>query len=188
VHSFYSFITTFIAIFAAEIGDKTNILVLCLAMLYPLRKIFVSIFLATLILMLIAVLSGNLIVKIIPDFFIKLISGILFLGFGASNFFKKNDENELNCDEKNLHLKIFSSFFLAELGDKTQISTFLFAAKFNNFLPVYLGSVFGVILPNILSILLGNFFSKFLNFKIIKIISGVIFILIGLLTLFEIIF
>ena len=78
---------------------------------------------------------------------------------------------------------IFGSVFLAELGDKTQIATVLFASESSN--PaglVFLASAAALIASSAFGVLFGSVLSEFLDPKVIGKISGVIFILIGITT------
>lgn len=83
-------------------------------------------------------------------------------------------------------LSIFMIIFFAELGDKTQVSTMLFASKNDtNHLTVFFAASLALILSTFLAIFLGNLISKFVDPIWIKRIAGVGFIVIGLWTLWR---
>ncbi len=83
---------------------------------------------------------------------------------------------------------IFTSFivvFLAELGDKTQLSTMLLACKTKNIIPVFIGSASALVLSSLIGVLAGGYLSKYIPPHYIKIGAGFSFIVIGILLLFE---
>jgi putative Ca2+/H+ antiporter (TMEM165/GDT1 family) len=77
----------------------------------------------------------------------------------------------------------FLTFFLAEMGDKTQIATVVLAVKFNTLIPVIVGAALGVMLVNAPVILLGNAVGTRLPVRAVRIIGAVIFGGLGLLVL-----
>jgi putative Ca2+/H+ antiporter (TMEM165/GDT1 family) len=79
----------------------------------------------------------------------------------------------------------FFAILLAELGDKTQIAVFCLASKTKKRLLLLLGVIFAFIIVNGFGILLGGFISQFFPMKYVKIFSGCIFIIFGIITLFE---
>jgi Ca2+/H+ antiporter, TMEM165/GDT1 family len=80
-------------------------------------------------------------------------------------------------------LSTLVAFFLAEIGDKTQIATIGLAARFEQFYPVVTGTTFGMMLANIPAVLLGNKVADQLPVKAIRITAAVVFAILGLLTL-----
>src|SRR5271169_2715893 len=75
------------------------------------------------------------------------------------------------------------AFFLAEIGDKTQIATVGLAARFEQFYPVVLGTTLGMMLANIPAVLIGGQIADKLPVKPIRITAAVVFAIIGILTL-----
>jgi putative Ca2+/H+ antiporter (TMEM165/GDT1 family) len=83
-------------------------------------------------------------------------------------------------------LIVFATVFFAELGDKTQIATMLFAAdKETSKFVVFLGSSSALILASGLAVLGGAFLSEYINTKYMSILAGIGFIIIGCLTLYK---
>jgi len=81
-----------------------------------------------------------------------------------------------------LFFVIFSSVFLAELGDKTQIATLLFTVNnTQSKVIVFLASSSALILTSAIAVLLGSILHNYINPKIISYLSGIIFIIIGIL-------
>ncbi len=77
---------------------------------------------------------------------------------------------------------IFLTIFLAELGDKTQVATFLFSTdKSNSKAVVFIAASLALLLSTCIAVLLGDFLSKHINQKVLSWIAGSGFILIGIL-------
>ncbi len=83
-----------------------------------------------------------------------------------------------------LFLTAFTFVALAELGDKTQIITILLVATYQLPLLVFLGVLLGLALVSGIGVLIGESFSRIISPKKLQIVSGIIFIAFGLLTLF----
>lgn len=83
-------------------------------------------------------------------------------------------------------ITIFGTIFLAELGDKTQLATMLFATdKEVGKYTVFLAASMALILASALGVLAGTFLSEYINEKYLHYIAGVGFIIIGVLTLYK---
>ncbi len=84
-----------------------------------------------------------------------------------------------------LIVSTFVMIFLAELGDKTQISTFALAADSRSMLSVFLGASGALVLTSLLAVVLGGVIGRFVPDRLIKIVSAAVFIVFGVLTLVE---
>ena len=88
-----------------------------------------------------------------------------------------------------LNLKLIAStflmIFLAELGDKTQLSIFALAANRKAFLSVLIGATGALVVATVMAAALGSAIGRFIPEKIIKIVAGAVFIGFGALTLYE---
>ena len=84
-----------------------------------------------------------------------------------------------------LIVSTFVMIFLAELGDKTQISTFALASNSRSMLSVFLGASGALVLTTLIAVVLGGVIGRFVPEKLIKIVSAAVFIGFGVLTLFE---
>jgi putative Ca2+/H+ antiporter (TMEM165/GDT1 family) len=84
-----------------------------------------------------------------------------------------------------LILSAFSMIFLAELGDKTQVSTFALATGRKAFLSVFLGAAGALVLSTVIAVTLGAALGRFVPERVIKFVSAAIFLGFGALTLVE---
>ena len=179
----------------AEMGDKTQFLVMALTSRYRKRDIFLGIIISILLLNVIAVALGTVINKYFPLDLIKLIAGAMFLVFAYTTL--KKDNKEENCDN-NLKRKlppfltIALTFFLAELGDKTQLTILNMSASAEggedillHQIMIFIGGTLGLILADSIGMLVGVFIGKKLPQNVLSIISAVIFAVFGVLTLYE---
>ncbi|MCB1321976.1 MAG: TMEM165/GDT1 family protein [Leptospiraceae bacterium] len=81
---------------------------------------------------------------------------------------------------------VFISVFLAEVGDKTQLATMVFAARENsNPWVVFLGSALALITASAIAVLVGSYLDHLLSPRVIKIGAGTLFIIIGIWTIFS---
>jgi Ca2+/H+ antiporter, TMEM165/GDT1 family len=83
---------------------------------------------------------------------------------------------------------IFSTFllvFLAELGDKTQLTTMLLAAQSTSKMAILIGSSIALICSSILGVLLGSVINKYIPANVIQMGAAIAFIIIGVLLLFN---
>ena len=80
-------------------------------------------------------------------------------------------------------LTTFLLIFLAEFGDKTQLSTMMLASKSNSIWIVFAGSAFALVLSSLVGVFLGSFINKYIPELYIQIGSGVAFLIIGFLLL-----
>ncbi|SHF32213.1 Uncharacterized protein family UPF0016 [Caldanaerobius fijiensis DSM 17918] len=79
----------------------------------------------------------------------------------------------------------FFLIFLAELGDKTQLSTMLLASRYRNIWGVYIGSSLALILSALIGVLGGTLINKYLPSNLIQTGSGIVFIIVGITLLFN---
>jgi len=78
-----------------------------------------------------------------------------------------------------LLLRTFGAVFLAELGDKTQVATFCFAASGRSFWSVFLGSSLALTATSLLACLLGSTLSRLLPLRWVHLVAGVLFVVLG---------
>lgn len=173
----------------AEIGDKTQLLSLMLAVRYPKHAwpIVWGILLATLVNHACAAYVGHWVAGFMGPDTLRWILGIGFLAIGLWLLVPdKLDEDESAKQAKGAW-QIFALtttlFFIAEMGDKTQIATIALGAKYESVLSVTLGTTLGMMLANAPAVWLGKQFTKRLPIRLVHLVAALIFILLGLITL-----
>ncbi|MEY3815248.1 MAG: hypothetical protein RJA18_1715 [Pseudomonadota bacterium] len=180
----------------AEIGDKTQLLSLMLAARYPKHAwpIVSGILVATLVNHACAAYVGHWAASFLSADLLRWILGIGFLAIGLWLLIPdKLDEDENAKQAKGIwQIFILTStlFFLAEMGDKTQIATIALGAKYESVLSVTLGTTLGMLgttlgmmLANAPAVWLGKQFTKRLPIRIVHLAAALIFIALGLITL-----
>ena len=175
---------TFIAVLLAEIGDKTQIMTLALAARNrTILPVFVGSVLGEVSANSIGVVIGTFLGIAIPLDIVSLIAGAVFIIFGILNIVKKEEEEEKvpQAKTKSMLLSAFYLIFLAEMGDKTQILTLGLSAQYQNPITVLIGLSLAFMTISSVGALLGERASKVLPMRLIKIISGALFIVFGIL-------
>jgi len=170
----------------AEIGDKTQLLAFLLAAKFrkPL-PITLAILAATLFNHAFAAAIGTWLTSMLGPETLRWILGISFIVMAGWILIPdKIDENE---DAKfarfGVFLTTFIAFFLAEMGDKTQIATVALAARFDSFLWVVAGTTFGMMLANTPAVYLGDKIANKMPVKLVHRIAAAIFAILGVATL-----
>lgn len=183
-----AFWISLIYVFIAEMGDKTQLVALAFATRYKALTVISGVFIATFLVHLISVALGEAVSFALPIFWIKILAGVSFIVFGLWTL--RGDELE---DEDELVgktrfgplLTVTTTFFLAELGDKTMLATITIASEQKNFIAVWLGSTIGMVLADGLAIIVGKVMGKNLPETLIKYVGAAIFLISGLWTLWE---
>ena len=186
------FLTVLITIFIAEMGDKTQLLLVAMAGKYKIPHILTGTWLATVILNLMAVGVGAALSNYLDMRIIKTIAGIAFFWFAYAAL-KSDDEEEEHREMKhNIGpvFAIFISFFVGELGDKTQLSAITLAANYTNHslinaFCVFLGCTLGLILADLIGLVAGVVLKSKIPSGILNTISFFIFAAFGILSMRE---
>lgn len=180
-----AFFTSLIFVILAEMGDRTQLLAICFATRYRWQTVLWGVFLATAANHLIAVALGNYLTTLFPMIYIKIAAAIGFIVFGLWTI--RGDD--MACENQKQRFSpfwtVFIAFFIAETGDKTQLATITLAADFNVFIPVWVGTTIGMVIANAFGIFAGVLMGKKIPEKTIKWIAAMIFIIFGLLGLYE---
>ncbi|MBN3005716.1 TMEM165/GDT1 family protein [Chromobacterium alkanivorans] len=170
----------------AEIGDKTQLLALMLAGRY--RKpvpIVLGIFVATLLNHFAAAAVGHwLMSKIGPDL-MRWGLGLSFLAMAGWMLIPdKLDEDSRLMERFGVFGTTCIAFFIAEMGDKTQLATVALSARFPDaLLQVVAGTTLGMMLANVPAVLLGEVAAKKLPQKLVHTIAALLFAGLGVVTL-----
>ena len=173
--------------FIAEMGDKTQLMLVALTSRFKLHDIIIGTAAAILVLNGLAVLLGGLVSEIIPTWLIRLVAAFAFLFFAITSL--KGDDDEEEAKEENVSrfapLTIFCTFFVAELGDKTQLTAITFGANegMNAAVTVWLACSIGLFAADILGMLIGYLLKSKAPEGILNTVAFFIFSIFGILTL-----
>jgi len=181
-----AFIASFLFVLLAEMGDKTQLLAMAFATRYSAQKVLIAVFLATAVNHALAVLVGQFLVTVIPLGIISFIASLSFIIFGLWTI--RGDRLE-GQDKKESRfgpvLTVGIAFFLAEMGDKTQLATIALAVKYQSMLAVLMGTTLAMVAADAIGIVIGIVLKKHIHEKAIKWSSASIFALFGLLGVYK---
>lgn len=170
----------------AEIGDKTQLLAFILAARFkkPI-PIILGILVATLFNHALAGALGALIDNLINPVHLRYILGISFIAMAVWILIpdKMDDEENSITPKFGVFITTLIAFFLAEMGDKTQIATIAMAAKFNSAILVVIGTTLGMMIANVPAVYLGEKLAGKIPLKLVHGICALIFAILGVLTL-----
>nr|WP_218883805.1 TMEM165/GDT1 family protein [Burkholderia guangdongensis] len=177
------------AVALAEIGDKTQLLSLVLAARYrkPL-PIIAGVLVATLVNHGCAGALGEWLGMLVTPSVMRWALTFSFIAMGVWILVPdKLDADEADTSRSRLGVfgATFVAFFLAEMGDKTQIATVALAARFHDYIGVVAGTTTGMMLANVPAILLGDRFAHRLPTRIVHGVAAVLFVVLGALALFR---
>lgn len=181
----YAFLVSTGVVALAEIGDKTQLLSLLLAARFrrPL-PIMSAILLATLANHAAAGFAGALFGTLVGGAWLRWVVGLSFLAVAVWALIPDRiDERDAIGRRSGAFLTTLVAFFLAEIGDKTQIATIALAARFEPFGAVVLGTTLGMMLANIPAVLLGDRLAGRLPVGAIRVAAALVFAALGIATL-----
>jgi Ca2+/H+ antiporter, TMEM165/GDT1 family len=172
----------------AEMGDKTQLLSLLLAAKFrrPV-PIILAILVATIANHAFAGALGAWITSVVGKDLLRWILGLSFLAMAGWTLIPDKLDD---VDAKPARFGVFGAtliaFFLAEMGDKTQIATIALAARYSSFYSVVAGTTCGMMLANVPAVLLGSKITQAVSLKLVHGIAALIFAILGVLTLFNV--
>lgn len=169
----------------AEIGDKTQLLAFILAAKF--RKpipIILGVLVSTIANHAFAGALGAWITSLVSPETMRWILGASFIGMAIWTLIPdKFDESEAKFARFGVFGTTVIAFFLAEMGDKTQVATVALAAQYHAFLPVVAGTTLGMMIANVPAVLLGDRIAGKIPVRIVHSIAALIFAIIGVATL-----
>ena len=169
----------------AEIGDKTQLLAFLLAARFrrPL-PIILGIFIATLLNHAFAAAVGALVSELLGPVVMRWVLGLSFLGMAVWTMIPDHiDEDEAALPRFGVFMTTLLAFFLAEMGDKTQVATVALAARYTDIAPVVAGTTLGMMLANVPAVLFGERIAHKVPLTVVHGIAALIFAGLGVATL-----
>jgi len=179
-----AFLTSTVLVAVAEIGDKTQLLSFVLAA--RLRRpwaIIGGIFAATIANHALAGSLGAWLAQLAGPEVMLWITGLLFIGFGLWALHPDALDDDPKIHRAGAFVTTLIAFFLAEMGDKTQLATVALAARFDSLAAVVLGTTLGMMIANVPAVIIGEKLAQRLPLKAIRLAAAGLFILTGVLTL-----
>jgi putative Ca2+/H+ antiporter (TMEM165/GDT1 family) len=166
-----------------ELGDKTQLLALVLAARYAKPwPIIAGIFVATLFNHAIAGWVGNWVRGVVPPDILRWLLALSFFAVAAWALKpdKLDDEDAPPASRWGVFGVTVVAFFLAEMGDKTQVATVMLAAKFDSLAAVVAGTTLGMLLVNVPTVFIGRAAAEKIPFRAVRIAAAALFAGLGL--------
>jgi putative Ca2+/H+ antiporter (TMEM165/GDT1 family) len=192
-------LTSFALVFVAELGDKTQVLVAWLASRYRPWHVMAGVVLGSMAIHGLAVLAGAVLGALVPMVAVEIAAGLLFLGFAFLALRGASDDDEargLGALDRRPILGTAAVFFVAELGDKTQLMVLARAAQESAdsgstiaiMAAVWVGAVLAMVAADGLAILAGTFLGARMRRRTLALISAALFAGFGLFSLGRVLF
>lgn len=170
----------------AEIGDKTQLLAFLLAAKYrkPL-PIVLGILLATVANHGLAGALGSFVTALVGPRVLAWVLGVSFVLMGIWTLIPdKIEETKASAGRFGVFGTTFVAFFLAEIGDKTQVATVALAARYADFFAVVSGTTMGMMLANVPAVILGDRIAGRIPVRLVHAAAALIFIALGAVVLY----
>jgi len=183
-----AFLLSFVIIFLAEMGDKSQLMALAFATRYRAATVLIAVTVATLLVHAGSVIVGAAFAMALPTDAIQIGAGVAFLGFAAwtlrGDEFGEEDEERANRSGRWALITIGTAFFLAELGDKTMLATITLATTEEPW-GTWLGSTLGMVAADAIAIAIGAVLGTRLPERWVKLFASGAFALFGMLLIAE---
>jgi len=173
----------------AEMGDKTQLLAFILAARFKKRTpVIAGILVATLINHGLAGALGTWVTSVLSPEVLRWVLGLSFIAMAIWTMIpdKIDEEETMTAQRLGVFGATLVTFFLAEMGDKTQIATIALAAHFAAPVWVVLGTTLGMLIADVPAVFVGKKFANKIPMKLVHSIAAAIFALMGALTLLRI--
>ncbi|KTF09915.1 MULTISPECIES: TMEM165/GDT1 family protein [Pseudoalteromonas] len=175
------FFTSTVTVTLAEIGDKTQLLSLLLAVRFRNKAaLALGVLAATLINHGLSAWLGGWISESITLSYLPIIVNLSIIAVGIWLLIPDKDEDVSHrYDKYGAFLVSFVLFFIAEIGDKTQVATVLLGAQYQDVFWVTIGTTLGMLIANIPVIYAGNALLKRISLNSVRFIAASVFVLLG---------
>ncbi len=178
------------AIFVAEFGDKSQLLILAFATRHAALPVVVGIVVAAAVVQGLSVAVGAALGAVLPETLIGVIAGLAFLAVAAWTLRGDDDEaEEERAAEASrrrsgvaLAAVVAATFVVGELGDKTMLATFALAAR-QDPMATWIGATAGMVAANLVAVVVGRQLGARISPRAIRIGSAVLFAAAGLLVI-----
>jgi len=174
----------------AEIGDKTMLLAIIFAARFRAPwPIIAGIFAATIVNHALAAWAGAAVSGLLDGFWFRAAVAAGFVAMAVWILIPDRiDEEEANTPARHgVFLTTAIAFFMAEMGDKTQIATIALGARFHAVDLVALGTTFGMMIANVPAVFLGDRIMRIVPMQVMRIAAAIIFLILGGLAIGELV-
>lgn len=178
-----AFLASVAVVALAEIGDKTMLLAIVLAArLRAPWQILAGIFTATIANHALAALLGSEIAGLVDAPWFRIAVALSFIAMALWTLIPDRlDEDEEGFRHRGgPFLTTLVAFFLAEMGDKTQVATVALGAQYHNVLAVASGTTLGMMIANAPAVFLGEVLVERISLKATRIAAAILFVLLGI--------
>jgi putative Ca2+/H+ antiporter (TMEM165/GDT1 family) len=183
------FALAFGLIIVTEMGDKSQLMTISFASRYSRKVVFLGAWLGMGLITVVGVVIGILLGVAFDDFWVKIIAAVIFIAFGVWTLWKREEkEEQKEIPEKKVFIQTFLIFVLAEFGDKTQVAVILLTANYGAPIAVLIGALLGFAVVVAVGVLIGKEIGKRVETRWIVLVSGILFIIIGIIVAIEAIF
>lgn len=183
-----SLLTSFGMVAIAEMGDKTQLLSFVLATRFRGQHwpIIAAIFAATILNHLAAAAVGGWVATTVSPDVLRWILGLAFLAFAVWALIPDTlDGDKQDTTRHGAFLTTLVLFFLAEMGDKTQLATVALGAKYSSVVLVTIGTTLGMMAANVPAVLIGEKLAQRFPLAKMRFVAAALFAIFGLLILFK---
>ena len=181
-----AFLVSLVVVAVGEIGDKTQLLALMLAARF--RKpvpIICGIVVATLVNHALAGLVGAWVREVVPAEYLRWLLVASF--FAVALWALRPDTMDASSAPPGKYGAFAVTtvmFFIAEIGDKTQIATVVLAARFDNLVAVVAGTTLGMLVADVPAVLIGNAAAHRLPLRLVRYAAATLFAVLGIVAMF----
>ncbi len=188
-HALEAFLVSTGVVALGEMGDKTQLLAMLLAARFrrPV-PIILGILVATLLNHAGAAWLGGWVASAMGPDVLRWVIGTSFIAMAG--WILVPDRLDDDEDSRPLRLGVFGTtvvaFFIAEMGDKTQIATVALAARYQDLVAVVLGTTLGMMIANVPAVFIGETIARKVSMRLVHGVAAAIFAVLGLLTLFNV--
>lgn len=180
-----AFLASLAFVVLAEMGDKTQLLAMAFAAKFRWQTVMWAVLVATAANHLGAAAAGNWLATVVPLETITIAAAASFILFGLWTI--RGDR--LEGEDERYHFSPFwtvtVAFFIAEMGDKTQLATISLAVKYNAVWTVWMGTTLGMMVSNAIGIVFGSLMGKRIPERAVKWVAALTFIAFGVWGLWE---
>jgi Ca2+/H+ antiporter, TMEM165/GDT1 family len=174
--------TAFAVVFLAELGDKTQLVALTLAGRYRASQVLGVLGVTIALLSLLSVTVGALLAEVLPDTAIGVGAGVLFLGFAVWTWRSVDEDDDAPDAGRAGLIGVAAAFFLAELGDKTMLTTAGLAAD-RGPVEVWIGAFAALFAATALAVGAGTALTRRVGRATLARVGAVAFAVVGVATI-----